>query len=175
MRHNENSIEQSSYLHNPHCETSSTIAEELSQENEAVKKQSKLRSVFSDRSMRSFKNMMSSHHLSTLANDIKIRTYQVDEKKLYSHRCCDEESTLECLQRCFGPFIRNFIRGGMIKFLLGLMKARTLPKIIKAFQYDIPRFGATLGASSALFHLLLCTMRRIGKRKVKKWMLNMSD
>lgn len=117
---------------------------------------------------------MSANEIKRIANDLKVVTFQEDEEKLYHKACCDEASFTECLTRCYIPFIRIFLRAGVIKFLLSLIQTRSFSKLMGAFRYEIPRFGATFGATAALFHLLLCVLRRL-RKKGHKYFMNMTD
>ena len=47
--------------------------------------------------------------------------------------------------------------------------------ILGAFTKDIPRFAFTFGATAAVFHLILCVFRRLGKYRGRKWFARMTD
>ena len=55
-----------------------------------IQRRSKLRNILSEGSISNLKKISSSFNV--IANDLKVRTYQIDEKKLYSNACCDENS-----------------------------------------------------------------------------------
>ena len=43
-----------------------------------------------------------------------------DEINLRHKICCDEASFTECLIRCLDPFIRAFVRAGVVKIIMTL-------------------------------------------------------
>ena len=100
--------------------------------------------------------------LSHIAYDLKVRTYQLDEKKMFDSACCDNH-TDECLKRSFGPFIKNFVRGFVVRLLLTVAQSRKSKKVIAALKGDIPKFGVVLGVTAALYHLTICLMKRLKK------------
>ena len=50
-----------------------------------------------------------------------------------------------------------------MKLLLSVFRMRSFKKFFEVLRFDILRFGGTLGAVSALFHLLLCLIERLTK------------
>lgn len=73
------------------------------------------------------------------------------------------------------PFLRNMIKASTIKFLFELLSTRSFVKTIEKLRYNIPRFGAILGSCAITFHLMMCFIRRLGKRYGKKWPFKMTE
>ena len=82
---------------------------------------------------------------------------------------------LECLTRLWDPFIKNFVRAGIIKLIMTLSQTRNLKVILGAFSSDIPRFATIFGIAAALFHLILCVFKRFGKRQSSNWLFKMRN
>ena len=78
--------------------------------------------------------------------------------------CCEKDSALECLAQTYEPFIRNTLKAGLMKLIFTTLSTRNLKKILMALRVDIPRFGATFGLCSALYHVTICYIHRL-KRK----------
>ena len=75
---------------------------------------------------------------------------------------------MECLTRSMHAFIRNSTRSGAIRLLLVALTTRNFAKVWNALQTDAPRFGAAIGAATALFHIIVCLLKRLEKNLDKK-------
>ena len=117
-----------------------------------------------------------STHISKLTMRFRDSVTVYDEdlfKQINS--CCEKESIGACLERCGGPFLRNFVKAAIIKFLFVLISKRSFAKALETMRFDVPRFGAIFGSVAAIFHLTLCFLRRSGKRSGQKWPAKMTD
>ena len=119
-------------------------------------------------SVRVFKNS-----LEDLAQDFKVRTYQLDETKMLKSICCDADP-YECLKRSFGQFNKNFARGFIIRLLLVIVQSRKSKKIIAALKSEVPKFGVTLGVTAAFYHSIICLMKRMNKLIKDRQYLNLT-
>ena len=138
---------------NPTPQTQATETDKQFERLSNHKKQSLLSSAST--SVRVFKSS-----LDNLAQDLKVRTYQLDETKMLKSICCEADSN-ECLKRSFGQFNKNFARGFIIRLLLVIVQSRNSKKIQAALKYEVPKFGVTLGVTAAFYHSIICLLKRM--------------
>ena len=72
------------------------------------------------------------------------------------------------------PLVNNFTRGAITKFLLELAMKRSFSKVLNRSKKEIIRFGLTIGLTAMTFHAVICLLRRLGKKKGKKFAFNIS-
>ena len=91
----------------------------------------------------------------------------MDENLSFGRPCCKSENYLRCVHQVFYFFLKNFLKGCLIKVILLLVSTRNLVKVKRELTKSIPRFGLAIGLMSGIFQLALCLLHKL-KRKFKK-------